>query len=245
MDEVRKDKDGMGMNKPKTPQPETPDEVQVRDDFQTPRYATKLLLPFIPEGIETVWECAVGDGRIQDVLNESSVFCWGTDLKDGANFLTDSPPREFQAIVTNPPFSLKEEFYSKCMEYDKPFALLIPADNSIWLWDAIHIHGCERILPRRRIDYLTPSILDIVCRGETFMQYSPVDRKIRFDSKPKNLPRNAWNHEFMFPSIDECPKELLAKWSTSQFHSMWLTRYFNLGSPEIGVELTKEMKLDI
>ena len=237
------------MNKPKTPQPETPDEVQVRDDFQTPAYATKLLLPFLNSismsDIDVVWECAVGSGKIQRVILESGLDCFGSDLKEGTNFLTDEPPADFDCIVTNPPFSLKEEFYKKCMGYGKPFALLIPADNSIWLWDAVHIHGCERILPKRRIDYLTPNILDIVCRGESFMQLPATVRKADYKNKPTLFPRELWNMEFMFPSIEECPSELLAKWSTSQFHSMWLTKGFNLGSPEIGVDLTVEMKLDI
>lgn len=235
------------MNKPKTPQPKTPGEVQERDSFQTPRYATRLLMEFIYRRFTrplTIWECAEGMGRMQSVLSEAFV-CWGTDLLTGVNFLTDPAPREFDMIVTNPPFSLKDKFYKRCMELGKPFALLIPADNSQWLWDAVHVYGCEKILPRRRIDYITPNILDIVCRGETFMQYTPQDRDTLFKNKPKNLPKELWNYEFMFPSIDECPKELLAKWSTSQFHSMWLTWGFYLGEREVGVDLTNEMKLDI
>ena len=40
-------------------------------------------------------------------------------LKDKANF-------EFDVIITNPPYSLKNEFLKKCYEYNKPFALLLP-----------------------------------------------------------------------------------------------------------------------
>ena len=40
-------------------------------------------------------------------------------LKDKANF-------EFDVIITNPPYSLKNEFLKKCYEYQKPFMLLLP-----------------------------------------------------------------------------------------------------------------------
>ena len=29
-------------------------------------------------------------------------------------------------IITNPPYSLKDEFLKKCYEYNKPFCLLLP-----------------------------------------------------------------------------------------------------------------------
>ena len=42
------------------------------------------------------------------------------------DFLNDKPDFDFDMIITNPPYSLKDEFIKKCYEYGKPFCLLLP-----------------------------------------------------------------------------------------------------------------------
>ena len=74
--------------------------------------------------------------------------------------------------------------------------MLIPTDYCGWIIRAIQ-DGAEKIIPTRRIDYITPSGLS-----------------------------GASGH-------------------SANFHSMWLTKGFNLGRTETFVELTKEMKENI
>lgn len=151
-------------SKTKTTQYEDLDNTQGRDNFQTPAYATKLLLPFIPENTPNIWECACGSGKISEVLLKNGYGCVGTDLSLGKkyNFLTmdfpsDEKYKKNTAIITNPPFSLKRKFYDRCRFHEIPFALLIPADYSGWVIDALWKDGAEKIIPSRRIDYITPS----------------------------------------------------------------------------------------
>lgn len=141
--------------KPKKTQPETPDEIQERDFFQTPNYATDIVADFLPRGV--IWECAEGHGRIVARLRAHGFAVFGTDLLTGQNFLTDQPIKIFDCIVTNPPFSIKRKFFSRCLSMDEPFALLLPADYSGWMIDAVRLYGCEKIIPTRRIDYITPT----------------------------------------------------------------------------------------
>jgi len=147
-------------------------EPHGRDLFQTPNYATDLLVPFIPKDIRDIWECAAGDRKIADRLEFFGYRVLATDIRliddDGnvkegitpTNFLTHSMRtdiyRKPHAIITNPPFSLKKQFYDKCVEYKIPFALLIPTDYCGWIIEAIQM-GAEKIIPTRRIDYITPS----------------------------------------------------------------------------------------
>ena len=223
--------------KTKEPQPETPTIPQGRDLFQTPRYAVDLLVDYLPKNINYVWEPASGEGRIVRVLESRGLKVWGTDIRyqegivdEYYNFLLGNeenilpwavyPPLDAGtlAIVTNPPFSLKARFYYKCLELGVPFALLIPADYSGWLIRACAEEGAEKIIPTRRIDYITPNTLLRVNMGEG-TSYS---------------------------SIDDIPQHLLHKYSSSDFHSMWLTWGFNLGKTETFVELSlKEKKGNI
>src|SRR3990172_4194434 len=123
--------------KPKKNQPQTPDEAQGRDLFQTPNYAVDLLVPFIPKNITRVWDCAAGNRKITNQLSFVHEYLeFSTDIREAEqvdifNFLSDVseyplPPNT--AIITNPPYSLKRKFYEKCLGYKVPFALLIPFD---------------------------------------------------------------------------------------------------------------------
>ena len=135
--------------------------VSGRDLFQTPNYATQLIIPYIPKHIKYVWEPACGQGKIAQVLRDEGYLVWATDISQfpSVNFLTTNyviPEPENTAIITNPPFSLKKKFYERCKKYGVCFALLIPADYSSWIIDAVR-DGCVKIIPTRRIDYITPS----------------------------------------------------------------------------------------
>lgn len=154
------------MAKSRVPQPETPEESQPRDLFQTPQYAVDLLIPFIPKRITKVWECAAGERRMANRLVNHGYDVWATDIRenlDGVdvfNFMTEMtiPNKNNTAIITNPPYSLKRKFFEKCLEeYHIPFALLISGDYSMWTINAVWKQDCEKIIPNRRIDYITPT----------------------------------------------------------------------------------------
>jgi hypothetical protein len=144
--------------KPKTTQPKTPDKIQGRDFFQTPNYAVDLLVPFIPK-VDWIWESACGKLKIAIRLRHHKFNVYSTDLLDGTNFLDWTPDFLYpiDAIITNPPFSLKRKFYEKCLEYGVPFALLLPFDMCQWIAEAFDKDGVQALVPNRRIDYITPT----------------------------------------------------------------------------------------
>lgn len=202
--------------KPITTAKKLPEEQQVRDTFQTPRYAVDLLIPFIPKDVTGVWECASGQRKIADTLEQKGYFVVATDIKQSEgvqqhNFITgvdlELKPGQF-SIITNPPFSIKEHFVEKCFEYGVPFALLVNADYSQWSINLVQ-KGCEKLIPNRRIAYITPHIVKRVNEGEG----------------------TSYNH------YNEIPGKIMKRYSASQFHSMWLTFGFNLGRTETFVDL--------
>lgn len=50
------------------------------------------------------------------------------DWRTQRDFLQEAIPRECDCIITNPPFSRKDEFLSRCYASGKPFALLMKID---------------------------------------------------------------------------------------------------------------------
>jgi len=88
-----------------------------KDDFyETPEQATRALLRYEPLP-DRIWEPACGKGAISRVLAEAGHDVTSTDLVDrgygqaGIDFLMETvAPRGVQAIVTNPPFKLADQF---------------------------------------------------------------------------------------------------------------------------------------
>jgi hypothetical protein len=91
-------------------------ERKERDLYETPEWVTEALLPYLPDRIEFVWEPACGSGKMQRVL-ERKFKVWATDLDQEQDFLlaTTPEPPKCDAIITNPPYELGQEFCSEAL----------------------------------------------------------------------------------------------------------------------------------
>lgn len=115
------------------------------DEIYTPEYAMQPLLKYLPKNI-TIWECTdFGQSNITKVLRKYGYKVISTH-KENFDFLKDEANFEFDMIITNPPYSLKDEFITKCYSYNKPFALLLPLTalegknrNKLWQKNGISI----------------------------------------------------------------------------------------------------------
>lgn len=116
------------------------------DFYPTPPEATQALLNFlrIPEGT-TVWEPACGEGHMVEVLEKNNLNVIGTDIQTGTDFLQADCPEDVQWIITNPPFSLAEDFIKKAAKCRVPFAMLLK--SQYW-------HAAKRV---RLFFTITPS----------------------------------------------------------------------------------------
>ena len=153
--------------KPKTNRAGDPAESKGFDRCYTPAYALDPLLSYIRrEWI--VWEPAAGSGNIHSVM----LHRVGTREQAGAvasdihgNFANPSrnffdwQPGLFDAIVTNPPYSIKFDWLARCYELGKPFALLVPVET-IGAQSAQKLmerYGCELLLLNRRVNFIMPN----------------------------------------------------------------------------------------
>jgi len=127
------------------------------DDFQTPEIALDYLIPFLNK-YWTIWECACGKGNLVNGLIKRGFEVIGTDKINGFNFLIDKPV-QWDCIVTNPPFSIKEKFLERCYQLGTPFALLLPltALESEKRQKLYRRYGIQLIIPNKRINFETPS----------------------------------------------------------------------------------------
>jgi hypothetical protein len=92
------------------------------EHFDTPEYAIKSLIPYLPKD-KIIWECTdtYGKSGIVTGLHKAGYSVEASNF----DFLT-SNASGFDIIVTNPPFNKKDQFLAKCINYNCPFALLLP-----------------------------------------------------------------------------------------------------------------------
>ncbi|MEM3264787.1 MAG: class I SAM-dependent methyltransferase [Thermoplasmata archaeon] len=128
------------------------------DNFQTPAIAILPLIPYLKREW-TIWECAQGKGNLTKALEKEGFRVIGSDIIDGVDFLKSNVNYVFDCIITNPPYSLKDEFLERAYEIGKPFALLMPltALEGKKRQGLYKRYGLQLMLLNRRINFETPS----------------------------------------------------------------------------------------
>jgi len=134
-----------------------PKRAGAPDNFQTPPYVIEPLLPYLKKDW-IIWECAEGEGYLSEKLRQEGFEVVSTGLE--FDFLVGKPYWRFNAIVTNPPYSLKDEFIERAFNYGKPLALLLPitALEGQRRQRTYKKYGIQVIIPNKRIDFIYPHI---------------------------------------------------------------------------------------
>jgi hypothetical protein len=149
------------------------------DDFQTPPEALKPLIWFLNKNW-VIWECAEGKGNLSEELFKNGFSVIGSDknnknrfpavnslnIGDKSNYLRvfqkdflKWKPDKFDCIITNPPFSLKQQFLERCYTLKKPFALLLPLTTfeTSKRQELFKKYGLQVIFFDKRINFETPN----------------------------------------------------------------------------------------
>jgi len=151
--------------------PKTNQKIDARDRCQTPRYGLEPLIPYLnPNWV--VWEPACGEGLLSKALSEQVTEVISTDILSGIDFLhTPFASEVITAIVTNPPFTRKKEFMTRCYTLKRPFALLMPTEtvSLLWFQELVSAHTPEPgiIWFNPRIQFKMPK-MDWYGRGSQF-----------------------------------------------------------------------------
>jgi hypothetical protein len=92
------------------------------DDYSTPAWCTEAIMREIVWGHNPlILEPCAGDGSIVHVLEpwlfrKTSPSIVAIDIRYGQDFLAMDLDRRFDFVITNPPYSLAQEFVTKALE---------------------------------------------------------------------------------------------------------------------------------
>lgn len=102
------------------------------DECYTPAEGVVPLIKHLPYWVKTVWcPCDKPESEIVKMLKAAGKKVLCTHIDDGYDFLTmrAEPYADMcDIIITNPPYSNKDDFIKRCIYLGKPWALLLPLD---------------------------------------------------------------------------------------------------------------------
>ena len=103
----------------------TSDKTEKGDNCYTPFYAVIPLLKYLPRD-KIIW-CPFDEewSAYYQLLTEHGYNVVKSSLKEGQDFF-QYEPEHWDIIVSNPPFSKKDQVLERCYQLGKPFALLLP-----------------------------------------------------------------------------------------------------------------------
>lgn len=101
------------------------------DECHTPRYAVIPILRYIPEN-SVVW-CPFDTQKSEFVKEISKTNKVVFSHIDSGQYFYTYEPENWDIIISNPPFTNKRKIFERCLNFNKPFALLM---SNTWLNDA-------------------------------------------------------------------------------------------------------------
>lgn len=133
------------------------------DEILTPKYVVKPILKYIPKNY-IVW-CPFDKSYSKFVRllkkRGNRVVC--SHIDEGKDFFKYKP-KNFDCIISNPPFSKKDAVLKRCYSLGKPFSLLLPitALGGAKRQKLYSLYGCEVLFLGGRIGFYTKNDLSTI-----------------------------------------------------------------------------------
>ena len=123
------------------------------DEYFTPRETILPLLEYIKEGA-VVW-CPFDSARSEYVkcISAAGHKVIASHIDDGQNFFYYEPDEPYDVIVSNPPFSLKDDVLKRLNELGKPYAILLPLPTLQGQKRFKYLEGSEALIFDKRINF--------------------------------------------------------------------------------------------
>jgi hypothetical protein len=106
-------------------------QEEPNDEYVTPASVVEVLqknLIGMKKRGSTIWEPCdpKGESNISRTLTGSGYRVISTGLPENDFLQLGKPPKGVNWIITNPPYSQKDDFLEKCFTFGLPFCLLLP-----------------------------------------------------------------------------------------------------------------------
>lgn len=137
------------------------------DQVYTPSYAVKPIIKYIKPG-SIVW-CPFDtiDSAYVEELNAAGFTVIYSHIDNGQNFF-EYEPDEYDVIISNPPFSIKDDILRRLDELNKPYAMLMPLPALQGQKRFKYLKGSQALIFDKRINYFKDLKTKEIQKGISF-----------------------------------------------------------------------------
>lgn len=125
------------------------------DEYWTPNNAVIPILKFIDKN-KIIW-CPFDtkESNFVKILKSNGFKVVYSHIENGQDFFKYEP-KEWDLIISNPPYSLKKEIFERCINFNKPFALIMSVGwlNTITPLRLYDKHELQILFIDKRVNYL-------------------------------------------------------------------------------------------
>lgn len=139
------------------------------DEVYTPAYAVEPILKYISDSRYTIW-CPFDteDSEYVKLLRGEGHTVIVSHIDNGKNFFFYEPEEQYDYIISNPPFSIKDEILARLYELGKPYAILLPIPALQGQKRFKYIKNCQALIFDKRINYYTTPERKEIQKGVSF-----------------------------------------------------------------------------
>ncbi len=137
------------------------------DETYTPRIAVLPLLKYIDKN-KIIW-CPFDDSDSEyvKVFQENGYQVIYSHIDDGKNFFYYEP-EHYDVIISNPPFSIKDDILKRLDELGKPYAILLPLPTLQGQKRFQYLQGAQALIFDKRINFYRDKDKKEVQKGVSF-----------------------------------------------------------------------------
>lgn len=139
------------------------------DEVFTPAYAVEPLVKYIKPNAVIWCPFDLANSEYVKVFAAAGFKVIHSHIDEGKNFFYYEPEEPYDVIISNPPFSQKDDVLKRLWELDKPYAMLLPVpalqgqSRFPYMKDGLQYLGFDK-----RINYYTNQDMTQVQKGVSF-----------------------------------------------------------------------------
>ena len=131
------------------------------DEVFTPDYAVKPILKYINKSAIVWCPFDTKESEYVKLISKKGNKVIYSHIDDGKNFFEYEPNEHYDCIISNPPFSIKDEILQRLDELGKPYALLLPIPSYLLIYIITYFYI--------KVYYFTSNSSNIKSFGKKFL----------------------------------------------------------------------------
>lgn len=138
------------------------------DEVYTPSYAIAPLLKYVKKS-DIIW-CPFDteDSEYVKIFKKNGNKVIYSHIDLGQNFFDYEPNEKYDFIISNPPFSIKDDVIKRLSELNKPFAMLFPIPTLQGQKRFPYMKNCQALIFDKRINYFKNKETKEILKGVSF-----------------------------------------------------------------------------